>query len=182
MYRLSPFTYLVSGMLSVGLANSSVQCADNEFVLFEPPSDRTCGQYIAQYKQTFVGYMDDPEARSGCRYCSIEDTNVFLRSISSDYSQAWRNFGILWAFVIFNVVAALVLYWLVRMPKPKKEKGDKKAVGGHKGAVKEQALDNPSNVGSRTSDIGQEKSAQPTRYASITGATTPPRQEISEKV
>jgi ATP-binding cassette subfamily G (WHITE) protein 2 (PDR) len=69
------------------------------------------------------------------------------------------------------------------MPKPKKEKGDKKAVGGHKGAVKAQALDNPSNVGSRASDIGQEKSAEPTRrYASITGAATPPRQEISEKV
>ena len=61
-----------------------------------------------------------------CQLCSIDNTNTFLAAISSDYSQAWRNFGILWAYVIFNIIAALALYWLVRMPKPKKEKDDKK--------------------------------------------------------
>jgi ABC-type multidrug transport system permease subunit len=30
MYRISPFTYLISGMLSVGLANQSVHCSPIE--------------------------------------------------------------------------------------------------------------------------------------------------------
>ncbi|KAF1829255.1 hypothetical protein BDW02DRAFT_536651 [Decorospora gaudefroyi] len=82
---------------------------------------------------------------------------------------------------------ALVLYWLLRMPKPKKEKEDKKAVGGHKDAAKEERLDEPSRVGSsRNSNVGQdgEKNTETARYASITGSSTPPRQEqeISEKV
>ena len=34
----------------------------------------------------------------------------------------------MWVFIIFNVFAALGLYWLARMPKPKKEKMDKAAL------------------------------------------------------
>jgi ATP-binding cassette subfamily G (WHITE) protein 2 (PDR) len=71
------------------------------------------------------------------------------------------------------------------MPKPKKEKGDEQAVGGHKGAVKEQRLDEPSRVGSsHYSEHNQqgEKGVETARYASITGSSTPPPQEISEKI
>jgi ATP-binding cassette subfamily G (WHITE) protein 2 (PDR) len=69
------------------------------------------------------------------------------------------------------------------MPKPKKEKDDKKAVGDHKGAAKEQVVDEPSRVGS---SVGHnEKDGVNTdarRYASITGDQTPPREIASEKV
>jgi ATP-binding cassette subfamily G (WHITE) protein 2 (PDR) len=93
MYRVSPFTYMVSGLLSVGLANSSVQCAENELIHFDPREGETCGEYIATWKALAGGQIRNPEATSNCDYCAIEDTNVFLRSISSDYGTAWRNFG-----------------------------------------------------------------------------------------
>ncbi|KAF1829254.1 hypothetical protein BDW02DRAFT_177417 [Decorospora gaudefroyi] len=93
MYRLSPFTYMVSGMLSVGLANSFVQCAENEFIRFEPPQGNTCGEYIANFQAFAGGYMRNENATSDCSFCAIEDTNVFLSSISADYANAWRNFG-----------------------------------------------------------------------------------------
>lgn len=179
MYRLSPFTYMVSGMLSVGLADSKVQCAQNEFVIFDPPQGSSCGEYISDYKSNFGGYLSNTNATTNCQFCAIEDTNVFLARISSNYSEAWRNFGILWAYVIFNIIAALALYWLLRMPKPKKEK-DEKAVAGPKAAAEEHIVDEPSREGSASG----EKHAEPSRYASITGATTPPQQqekEISEK-
>jgi hypothetical protein len=41
--------------------------------------------------------------------------------VVSKYSEAWRNFGIMWAFIIFNVVAALAFYWIFRVPRVKKE-------------------------------------------------------------
>jgi ABC-type multidrug transport system permease subunit/ABC-type multidrug transport system ATPase subunit len=93
MYRLSPFTYMVSGLLSVGLANSVVQCAENELIHFDPREGETCGEYIAAWQSFAGGKMENPDAMRDCNFCAIEDTNVFLRSLSSDYSTAWRNFG-----------------------------------------------------------------------------------------
>jgi ATP-binding cassette subfamily G (WHITE) protein 2 (PDR) len=84
---------MVSGMLSVGLANSFVECAPNEYVHFNPSNSQTCGEYISDYKTAFGGYMQDPNATENCNWCSIEDTNVFLASLSSNYADAWQNFG-----------------------------------------------------------------------------------------
>lgn len=117
MYRISPFTYLVSGMLATAVANTDVVCAANELVSFAPPQGQTCGQFMEVYLQAAGGYLVDSNATSNCQYCAISDTNVFLASVGSDYSLRWRNFGILWAFIIFNVFAALGLYWLTRVPK-----------------------------------------------------------------
>ncbi|KAI8935400.1 hypothetical protein NX059_007981 [Plenodomus lindquistii] len=176
MYRVSPFTYLVSGMMSVGLANNLVTCAQNEYVLFEAPDNQTCEEYLQPYIDTMGGYLN-PEATNGCEFCAIRDTNAFLASISSKYSEAWRNFGILWAYIIFNIAAALVLYWLVRVPKNTKAKqGEAKAPV----PAQQPAHSQPSRDGSPRGD--KEEVIEPSRYASITGAETPPRQEISEKV
>jgi ATP-binding cassette subfamily G (WHITE) protein 2 (PDR) len=70
------------------------------------------------------------------------------------------------------------------MPKPKKEKAGKKEVGGHKGAVKEQALDEPSRVGSSIGHHNEkdEVNTDAKRYASITGDQTPPREIVDEKM
>ncbi|KAH7083362.1 ABC-2 type transporter-domain-containing protein [Paraphoma chrysanthemicola] len=188
MYRVSPFTYLVSGMLASGLANSQVTCADREYIVFEPTNSQTCQQYTAQYRSAMGGYVADPNATANCQLCTIADTNTFLASIGSDYSEAWRNFGILWVYVIFNIVAALALYWLVRMPKTKKEKKDTKTVGAQKGAAAAGQEPSRSASASHSSAVHEkhdDETAQETRrYASITGDVTTPRQErdASEKV
>ncbi|KAK5171353.1 Multidrug resistance protein [Saxophila tyrrhenica] len=117
MYRVSPFTYLVEGMLSVGIANTSVRCADNEFVNFSPPNGQTCGEYMERWTSMAGGYLQDPSATGQCSFCTYDDTNVFLSQIGSSYSNVWRDFGILWAFIIFNIFAAVGIYWLARVPK-----------------------------------------------------------------
>lgn len=125
MYRVSPFTYMVSGMLSVGVANTNVVCAANEYLHFDPPENQTCGQYMEAYREASGGYALDPSATTDCQYCAMDDTNVFLAGVHAEYSKVWRNFGILWAYVIFNIAAALFFYWLARVPKKvKKEKED----------------------------------------------------------
>ena len=117
MYRVSPFTYLVDGMLSTGLANNYVKCSDIEFVNFNPPAPKTCSDYMAIHINTSGGYLTNGNATSNCEFCPASDTNVFLQLLSSSYSTRWRNFGIMWAFIIFNVVGALFLYWLARVPR-----------------------------------------------------------------
>jgi ATP-binding cassette subfamily G (WHITE) protein 2 (PDR) len=131
MYRVSPFTYLVDAMLSVGVANTNVVCAANELRHFNSPAGQTCGDYMQTYIQTYGygGYLTNPDTIGNCSYCSFDSTNQFLTLISSSYSNRWRNFGILWVFIIFNAFAAVFLYWLVRVPKKSKvEKKEKKKV------------------------------------------------------
>ena len=122
MYRVSPFSYMVAGMLSVGVANSSVRCAPNELLHFDPPSGSTCGAYMAPWKAAYGGYAVDESATSDCQYCAMGDTNVFLKTVHAEYDTVWRNFGILWVYIGFNIMGALFFYWLARVPKkPKKE-------------------------------------------------------------
>ena len=122
LYRVSPFAYFVSAILSTGLANVEVHCASNEWTIIQSPVGQTCGTYMEDYISRLGGYLLDSNTTDECRYCKMKDTNVFLSSIQSEYSTRWRNFGILWAFVVFNIVAALVSYYLVRMPKGNKKK------------------------------------------------------------
>ena len=120
MYRISPFTYLIDGMLSTGLANNNVVCSSIEYVTFNPPTNTTCIQYMSPYIDLAGGYLTNNDSTTNCQFCSISDTNVYLTALSSEYSTRWRNFGIMWAFIIFNVVAALGLYWYARVPRKQK--------------------------------------------------------------
>ncbi|KAF7549921.1 hypothetical protein G7Z17_g6054 [Cylindrodendrum hubeiense] len=122
MYRVSPFSYLVSAMLSTAIANTDVVCAANEFVSFSPPSGQTCQDYMELYIKAAGGYLTDPDSNSTCTFCSIGDTNAYLANLQSDYADRWRNFGLMWVYIIFNVFGALGLYWLVRVPKKGKAK------------------------------------------------------------
>jgi ABC-type multidrug transport system permease subunit len=121
LYRASPLTYYVSAVLSTGLANVDVRCASNEFTLFDPPEGQTCGEYMARHISAAGGYLLNAEATAACQYCKIGETNVYLRAIHAEYENRWRNFGIMWVYVVFNVVAAVGLYWVARMPKGKKK-------------------------------------------------------------
>ncbi|KAM0481013.1 hypothetical protein ACHAPX_003904 [Trichoderma viride] len=125
MYRVSPFSYLVNGMLSVGVANTAVNCADNEFVRMQPPSGETCGKYLATFVNATGGNLLNPDSTTECVYCSISETNTYLASIGSHYSERWRNFGLIWVYIVFNIFAALGVYWLTRMPKKSLKKTKK---------------------------------------------------------
>ncbi|ESZ90150.1 BcatrD protein [Sclerotinia borealis F-4128] len=117
MYRVSPFTYLVSGMLSTGLANTQVICDSIEYLHFNPPSSQTCAEYLNPYISTAGGYLNNPDARTNCEFCSVSDTNVFLAQVNVYYKDVWRNWGLLWVFILFNVMGAIGMYWVARVPK-----------------------------------------------------------------
>jgi ABC-type multidrug transport system permease subunit len=132
MYRVSPFTYLIDGMLSTAVAHTKVTCAANEYLEFSPPSGQTCADYMKPYIDSLGGYLQNPDATGNCSFCQIANTDSFLASVSSHPQYMWRNFGIMWAYIIFNIAAAVFLYWLVRVPKNKgKDKGKKEVATGN---------------------------------------------------
>lgn len=115
MYRVSPLTYLISGMLSAGLANIDVQCSDLEPVVIQPPSSVTCGTYLAAYIATAGGAVYNSNTTSNCEFCLVTESDVFLASVSSYYGERWRNFGLMWVYIAFNVFVTPVLYWYFRV-------------------------------------------------------------------
>jgi len=127
MYRVSPFTYLVEGLLGNAVGGSYVTCASNEYLHFDPPSSQTCSQFMDPYISQYGGYLESPNARSDCSFCITNSTDSFLAEVSVNPNNTWRNFGIMWAYIIFNVFAALFLYWLFRVPKNKAESKEDEA-------------------------------------------------------
>ncbi|KAK5654333.1 hypothetical protein OQA88_7511 [Cercophora sp. LCS_1] len=119
MYRVSPFTYLASAMLSTSVANVPVTCAENEYLKFAPTNGSTCEEYLSTYMSQAGGYLVDKLNTVQCEYCPVANTDVFLAGAKAEYADRWRNFGIMWVFIIFNIFAALGVYWLVRVPKKK---------------------------------------------------------------
>lgn len=121
MYRVSPMTYMVAGWGGAGLGGYPVRCADNELAVFNPPTGQTCQAYLAKYfAMGAQGELYNPAATAGCRYCPAKSSNQYLASVGVYPSQAWRNFGIGWAYIAFNVFAAIALYYFFRVRKSRR--------------------------------------------------------------
>lgn len=117
MYRCNPFTYLTEGLLGAGLARAPAECAANEWLHFDPPTGQSCEEYMAEYISAAGGQLQNPTTQGGCRFCPISDTDTLLSAIGVNYDDRWRDFGIIWAFIGFNVASAIFLYWVLRVPK-----------------------------------------------------------------
>ncbi|KUJ19331.1 ABC transporter Cdr4 [Mollisia scopiformis] len=123
VYRASPLTYFIDGILAAGLANTSIRCSEIEFLRLNPPSGLTCGDYLAPYIQFAGGYVNDTAALTECLYCPFADSNSFLASRGINLVGLWKNFGYLLAYVFFNVAATFSIFWLARVPKRKDSGG-----------------------------------------------------------
>ncbi|KAK4865212.1 hypothetical protein LT330_001835 [Penicillium expansum] len=124
VYRVDPFTYLVTGFLSTSLAQAPMHCADNEYLTFIAPQNQSCAQYMRGYINDNGGALLNPDAIGNgedCRYCQFTETDQFLANLGADFSQRWMAFGVLWAYVAFNVFMAVFLYWLLRVPRKSKK-------------------------------------------------------------
>ncbi|KAF2681574.1 hypothetical protein K458DRAFT_420360 [Lentithecium fluviatile CBS 122367] len=120
MYRVNPFTYLVSSLMSATLGQAPAYCADNEFQTFNAPDNQTCGEYLEPYISMAGGYPRDSQATGLCHFCQLDNTDQFLQNIDVAWDTRWRDFGLIWVYVVFNTAAAIFLYWLIRVPKGKK--------------------------------------------------------------
>ncbi|KAJ4553577.1 GTPase-activating protein [Exophiala dermatitidis] len=117
MYRVSPMTYLVNGIATV-ISGRPVRCAKSELAVFQPLQGTTCAQYMQRYLEAAGaagGYLNNPDDRENCQYCQLRVTDQFLAERDIHASDRWRDFGILWAFIGFNVVAAVTLYYVFRV-------------------------------------------------------------------
>lgn len=149
-------TYFVAGMAASMLHARQVQCSADEVSTFSPPSGQTCQQYMAPYLQAAPGYLLNPQSTTECNYCSISNADTFLAGSGIEWSQRWRNFGIMWAYVAFNTAAAVFLYYFFRVRSGNKRSsaGKSKSKKGKKGEQKDEENQNENRepIAAGTSD------------------------------
>lgn len=117
MYRVSPLTYLVDAIAAAGISGRAISCASNELAKFAPPAGLTCGDYLGRYAQAAGGRILDPSSTSLCEYCALQSSDQFLAGVGITYAHRWRDYGIGWAYISFNIFAAIFLYWAFRVKR-----------------------------------------------------------------
>jgi len=86
------------------LGHQTIRCSDVELVQLNPPSGMSCAQYLNPFISSAGGYLINPDATTACSFCSMSTADQFLASgFNIFYSHAWRNFGLMFAYIVFNV-------------------------------------------------------------------------------
>lgn len=115
MYKVSPYTYFIQSYMGVVLHDRPVECSDDEYNVFNPPQGMTCREFAQPFVENVSGYIENLDATSGCRYCQYRVGDEYLSTIGVKYSYRWRNVGFMCAYIIFNIVAMLGMYYLFRV-------------------------------------------------------------------
>ncbi|KAJ7649975.1 ABC-2 type transporter-domain-containing protein [Roridomyces roridus] len=116
MYHLSPYTYLIEGLLGQAVGQHEITCSPIELVTMNPPAGLTCSQYLENYISFAGGYLANPDATSACQFCSTATTDQFLESsFNIYYSHRWRDLGLLFVYILVNIVGIYVLTYLFRI-------------------------------------------------------------------
>ena len=109
MYHVSPYTYVVEGLLSAAIGRSNISCADVEVVTLTPPTGLSCQSYMQSYMDNSGGYLVD-NSSTECHFCPYRTTDQFLyTSFNIEYSHRWRDVGIFVGFIAINVSACTSL-------------------------------------------------------------------------
>ncbi|GAC74993.1 pleiotropic drug resistance proteins [Moesziomyces antarcticus T-34] len=122
LFYLSPFTWLVEGMLGSVLTGRPVRCAPNELNAITPPSGQTCAQYLANFVTTLDGpnlgtgyYQDGPNGT--CEYCQFRVGDDYLRTIDMNAANRFRDLGFICAYILFNIALCFALFYFFRIFK-----------------------------------------------------------------
>ncbi|KAI2632390.1 ABC-2 type transporter [Hypoxylon sp. NC1633] len=111
MYYLTPFHYLLEAFLATTIHTQPVQCTPNEFARFRAPEGETCDSYTREYSSIAGGYVQN--GTDGlCEFCQYATGDEFGQQFSVYYSNIWRDFGIVCAFIVFNYLVVYVSTYL----------------------------------------------------------------------
>jgi ATP-binding cassette, subfamily G (WHITE), member 2, SNQ2 len=126
---------LISFHFPSAVGHMELSCSPIEYVMLNPPSGKSCGDYMGPYMSVAGGYLTNPQANSNCVFCSTRTSDQFLEGgFNIYYSDRWWHLGVFCAFIVFNVscfpaiivrtcltipffqiIATFILTWLFRI-------------------------------------------------------------------
>ncbi|KAI2771809.1 ABC-2 type transporter-domain-containing protein [Daldinia loculata] len=102
MYPLTPFHYLLEAFVAVAIHDKPVTCKPTELARFRPPPNMSCESYTEGYSARASGILQSVTNDGLCEYCQYKNGDEFGTQFSVYYSNIWRDFGIVWAYIVFN--------------------------------------------------------------------------------
>ncbi|GAA5975740.1 hypothetical protein JCM11641_005856 [Rhodosporidiobolus odoratus] len=111
MYRLTPFTYLIEGLVSNALGGLELHCEQDEFQTIVPPAGQECVSWLTPYTTTGGGYAQVLENGS-CGYCTYSSGDQYLAQLGMSFSHRWRDYGFMFAYILFNIGAVFLGFYL----------------------------------------------------------------------
>ncbi|ODV63548.1 plasma membrane ATP-binding cassette transporter [Ascoidea rubescens DSM 1968] len=115
MYKVSPYTYFVQSFVAPLVHNRPIHCSKDEYLVFDPPENQSCGEFMSTYIEDNGGYMEDADASSSCHYCEFTTQEEVVGQFNIKWSYRWRNFGFFFVYIIFNFAAMLICYYYMRV-------------------------------------------------------------------
>ncbi|KAL7811019.1 P-loop containing nucleoside triphosphate hydrolase protein [Trichoderma aethiopicum] len=120
LYYLSPFTYLLGGMVTAVTGGVHVTCDTADLTLFTPPQNQTCGEYAAKWALSASAQLLNPDAMypSDCQVCRWESGDQFLAQFNLGDGQLggkWGCWGIFLAFTFSNLALVYFFTWATKV-------------------------------------------------------------------
>ncbi|KAH7930451.1 hypothetical protein BV22DRAFT_1028421 [Leucogyrophana mollusca] len=117
LYQLVPYTRTLAAMLSTELHGLAIRCASDEFAIFNPPSNQTCGAWAGAFVSATSGYLDNPNDTELCRYCQYKVGDEFFVPLNISFDNRWRDAFILFSFFVFNIIVTIIASRFLRYAK-----------------------------------------------------------------
>lgn len=54
------------------------------------------------------GYLNNPATTGECEYCQYSTGDQYTATLNVYWGHRWRNYGIFWAYVLFNIMIIFV--------------------------------------------------------------------------
>lgn len=123
IYYMNPFNYLMGSILTFTMWGDKVVCKEREFAHFEPPTNKTCGQYLNDYLNSAgpgsVANLVNPDATADCKVCTYTKADDYLRTLNlNEYYYGWRDAGI----VVLLVFSSYILVYVLMKLRTKRSK------------------------------------------------------------
>ena len=93
MYWLTPFHYVLEGMLPLLTSGIPIRCSENELAVFPPPPGQSCESYAGRYAQQSGGYVER-QGNGDCGFCQYRSGTQFAGGFNVFEKNVWRDFGI----------------------------------------------------------------------------------------
>ena len=83
--------------------SAALVCSAVDLVHLTPPAGQTCTEYLEDYLSSAGGTLyGDAFSTTDCSLCTASTTNAYLTELGMSATTAWRDFGLMWAFVVFK--------------------------------------------------------------------------------
>lgn len=127
MYWVSPLHYFIESVAISGISGIPVKCSPVEILQVPlPPYQGSCQDYLSPFIDMFGGSITNGSHTNdaSCSFCPISDSSIVLEGLGlgTTTTIVWRNIGILFAYVAFNVCLIFGIYYTVRVPRQSRRK------------------------------------------------------------